>query len=392
MNGYSLRTFAAALLLGAATLTTTFVVSPSAEAATVKITTKAVGDALKEAQELAKNHDYKGALAKAREAKAAAKGNEASAVNAYVFSYAQAAGDNQTALNTIDEMIAAGEIPKKQGEETALPLALKLGNQEKAMAYAKDLGNMAIIANAYFKAGNYSQVIKTLQPVADGGGKPEKAVLELLASSYYQLHDDAGSFRTQVQLTTYYPEPQHWSDLIRMLSRGKSLDDHQNLEIYRLRQLTGNLKTQDDYSEMAQIAIELMLPREAQNALDAAKKANLLSGERSNRLVTMTATAVTNDAAQQATVQKQAATDPNASVQLAESLWTYGKYPEAEAAARAGLKNPALLKDADEAKIILAHILISENKKADAAQALSTVPKSSKQAAIAQVLAIYARS
>jgi tetratricopeptide (TPR) repeat protein len=392
MHRKTIRTFAAALFLSAATLTTTaFVASVPSAAADAKITTKAVGDALKAAQELQRSRDFKGALAKAREARSAAKGGEVAVVNKYIVYLAQQAGDNATALSTIEEMISSGEIGKKEGEQAALPLALKLGNQEKATAYARDLGDMAIIANAYYKAGNYQQVVKLLQPTINNE-KPDKTSLELLASSYYQMHDDAGSFRTQLLLTTYYPDPQHWHDLIKMVSHGRTLDDHQNLELYRLRMATGDLKSQDDYSEMAQIAIELMFPKEAQDTLDKAKKANVLSGERSNRLVTMTNTAVTNDAAAMANVKKAAdAGDPNASVQLGEMLWTYGKYPEAEAAVRAGLKNPAL-KDPDQAKITLAHVLISENKKAEAAQTLNSIPKTSKQAPIAQVWAIYARS
>ena len=245
MTGKTIRTFAAALLLGAATLATSgLVASQPAMAADAKITTKAVGDALKEAQELQKNRDFKGALAKAREARGAAKGGEAAVVNKYIVFLAQQAGDNQTALSTIDEMISSGEIGKTEGEKAALPLALKLGNQEKAMAYARrSPATWRSSPTPITKRAHYQQVVDCVQPTVDNG-KPDKTSLELLASSLLptprrRRFCSAPSRCSRPTTRT----TQHWHDLIKMVLRGKTLDDHQNLEMYRLRMTTGDLKT-----------------------------------------------------------------------------------------------------------------------------------------------------
>src|SRR5262249_16771117 len=118
--------------------------------------------------------------------------------------------------------------------------------------------------------------------------------------------------------------------------------------------------------------------------------AKLLAGERSGRLVNMTTQRVAADTANVADLEKKAAADANASVKLGLVEWTYGKYPEAETAIRNGMKGK--LADPEGAKIALGHVLLSSGKKQDAVAAFNSVARNSKQAGIARLWSIYARS
>ena len=401
ITGRPLRNIAAALLLGAATLATATVVlnQPASAAATIK--NKAIGVPLQEAQGLAKSGNFSGALAKAREASAVSgkTAGESAVINQLMAYYATQAHDYNAALTIYDNMIASGQVGKTEGTRTALALAMQAGNTNKALAYAADLGgNMTdkdrlLIAQTYYKQGNLKEAVRLALP-ATQGAHPDQDMLQLLAASYFKLGDEEGSFRIQELLAANYPSPAHWHDLIHSVSRQKGLSDQGGLELYRVRLLTGDVKTQDDYSEMAQIAIQMGLPKEAQDTLDKAKKANVLNGERTQRLITMTTTQVAADTKAIADLQKEADANPKdgtADVQLAQKLWSYGKYPEAEAAVRKAMKEGGM-KDPDEAKLVLFHVQLSQGKKADALATLNSIPKTSKQSLVARVWAIYVRS
>ena len=128
-----------------------------------------------------------------------------------------------------------------------------------------------------------------------------------------------------------------------------------------MRLAVGDMKEHNDYFEAAELALAENLPAEAKNILDKAAAAHVLAGARDQRLVNLTNTKLSQDGAQQAQLRQQADANPhdgNADVKLAESLWSYGKYADAEQFARRGIKE-GNLQDPDTAKIVLGHILLS---------------------------------
>ena len=99
--------------------------------------------------------------------------------------------------------------------------------------------------------------------------------------------------------------------------------------------------------------------------------------------------AVAADAAAQADLQKKAATDPGTAVKLGLMYWSSGKDKEAEDAIRRAIAGkPA---DPDGAKVALGHVLLTEGKRQDAVAAFSSVPRTSKEANVARLWAIFAR-
>jgi hypothetical protein len=233
-------------------------------------------------------------------------------------------------------------------------------------------------------------IVLSLMACATSEKIPPEKVLQFEQSVYFKMNDSAGRRASLERLVTFYPKPEYWHDLLQLARNEKLLTDDQQLDIYRLRMLVGDLKTDADYSEMAQIALIAGYPNEAKNVLDRANAAKLLNGERDARLVKLTNDLLMQDAAALVDLQRQAATDPNASVKRGLVLSTYGKNKEAEDAIRAGMMTGNLA-DPDMAKVALGHALLAEGKKQDAIAAFNSVPKTSKHASVARLWSIYAQ-
>jgi predicted Zn-dependent protease len=391
------RALTAALSFGFAVFAFSGTMAPApVQAAGLVVENKALVDAINGAQADAKAGRYAEALAKAKVADGI-NGKPAQLtrqVHQMVVAYAVSAKDYNSALAMIDKMIAAKEGNNGELLGQAFAISLQANNQAKASAYAAQMGSnktpqvRLILASGYAKAKKYKEAIEEVQPLLSGG-QPREDLLLFLQATYNEMNDAAKRRDALEQLVLYYGKPQYWHDLLQLARNERGLSDEQSLDIARLRLAVGDLKTDADYSEMAQLALVAGYPAEAKAILDKATAAKLLQGERAGRLVKMTTDRVAADQANIAALQKQAATDPNAGVKLGLTLWTYGKNAEAEAAVRAAMKGK--LADPDGAKVALGHTLLSQNKKQDAVTAFNSVARNSKEANIARLWSIYAR-
>jgi len=400
METKTIRTLAAVLLLGGVMALVTDIVSVTpADAA---ITREEVGGPLEEAQALANGGQWAAALEKVREADAAPNKNaeESAAINQLMAYYASQARNYNAALTAYDRMIAAGQGNRTQNLRTAMRIALNARNSQRAIQYAQRLGDAmnaadrALVAQAHYLSGNFRQVVTLLRPMADGGGRPSETTLEALRAAYYQLNDEAGTQHALELLTLHYSSQTYWQQLIAIAQRQPGRTDKQSLELYRLREAVGTLETQEDYSEMAQIAMVAGLPGDAKKALNRAHEENLLEGERSQRLVATTNQAVGRDAALVAQLQQQAVAgngDGNAEVRLGEIMWTYGRGEEGEAMVKRGIAE-GNLDDLDAARVTLGQILVDNDKRQEAIQVLNAVSQDGRHASIARLWSIFART
>jgi tetratricopeptide (TPR) repeat protein len=402
MNGKTVRALATTLLLGSALLGTAAVsltLAATPAAAAEKFTNKEAGKSLQEAQQLAGQKNWSGALAKARQAAGVSglTNYERSVLDQFIVYVAVSGRDYDVALSTYDTMIQRGEIDRATGLRKAMQIALSAKKTDKALDYGKQLGDglnpqdRLYLAQAYYAAGNFREAIRMAEPLARGDA-PNKDTLELIRSSYYKLGDDQGRQKVLRQLAISYPSPEYWHELAVVAGKGPQLSDHDKLEIYRFRRSAGDLKTADDYTQMAQLAILLELPMEAKSILDEAMKANLLQGERSQRLITMTNTLTTQEPAKIAQLEKTAASaaDGNGEVRLAEIYWTYGRYADAEKAIELAMQK-GKLSDPATAKLIEGHIQFSQGKRPDAVKAYNGVINDPRAAGVGDLWALYAR-
>lgn len=397
MNRKLVQVLTTALLIGAAAgMAGSFITSAPAYSATaIKIENKALADAINGAQADAKAGRFAGALAKAKTADAIV-GKPAQLtrdIHQMITAYAISAKDYSSALAQLDKMIAANEGDRRKNLSEAFAVSLLSGNQQRAMNYANQLGSdlgpqeRLYIAQGYFKANKFNEALHEVQPLREG--RPSEALLLFLEDIYNKMNDEANRRASLEELVTNYPKPQYWHDLLQFARNERGLTDEQSLDIYRLRLALGDLTTDVDYLDMAQLALVAGYPNEAKSVLDAASAAKLLAGERDNRLVKMTNDRVGQDRAAEADLEKRADADPNVSVKLGLVYWTYGKTKEAEESIRNGMKHK--LADPEAAKQALGHVLLSSGKKPEALAAFNSVAKNSKQANIARLWSIFVR-
>lgn len=396
MNWNRTRALTVALLMATAATVAISVDSttPAHSAAAVRVENKALVEAVQGAQADAKAGRYADALAKAKTADAI-QGKPAQLtvqIHQMILAYAVSAKNYNEALAQLDKMVAAKEGNATELMGQGFAIAMQAGNQQRAMAYADQLGTnktpqiRLVLASGYAKAKRFKEAIDEVQPLRD---MPTEPLLLFLQDTYNQMNDAANRRATLEQLVANFPKPQYWHDLLQLARNERGLNDEQSMDIYRLRMAVGDLKTDVDYQEMAQLALVAEYPNEAKSILDKAAAAKLLAGERADRLIKMTNDRVAQDNAKLADLQKRATADPNASVKLGIVYWTYGKNKEAEDAIRNGMKGK--LADPEGAKVALGHVLFTTGKKPEAVTAFSSVARNSKQASIARLWAIYAR-
>jgi thioredoxin-like negative regulator of GroEL len=274
---------------------------------------------------------------------------------------------------------------------------LRANNPQRAMQYANQLGGAGdpmLIAQLNFQQGKYHEVIRILSPQLRAS-QPNRDALVLLQNSYYRIGDKAGTQKVLELLALNYPSAESWHEILRTAQNERGLPDRGLLEVYRMRLLVGDLKSHDDFTEMAKVSLAARVPAEAKSVLDKAVAAHVLAGDRDQRLVNVANTALAKDAQEMAQLQQEAAAKPNdgeAEVQLAEKLWSYGKYQEAEQMVRRGIAQGGMTPaDTDAAKMVLGHVLFSLGRKQDASNAFASVDKNGRLASIGRLWSLYAR-
>jgi hypothetical protein len=396
MNWSAGKAFSAALLIGGTVAgVQTLATSPAFSAAAVKVENKALAEAINGAQADAKAGKYADALAKAKVADGIqGKGPQLTMqVHQMIVAYALQAKQPNDALDQLDKMIKAGEGDKQKNLSDALGIALQTNNKARADAYIEQLGTnlnpqtRMFIAQGYVKAKRYKEGLDMVAPLRD---MPSENLLLFLQATYNEMNDATNRRAVLEQLAANYPKLQYWHDLLQLARNERGLNDEQQLDVLRLRFAVGDLKSDSDYQEMAQLALVAGYPNEAKTLLDKAAVDKIVSGERADRLIKMTNDRVTADKAAVSELEKKAAADPNASVKLGLTYWSYGKTMEAETAIRNGMKGK--LTDPEGAKQALGHVLLSEGKRPEAAQAFGSVAKTNaKQSNISRLWAIFAR-
>src|SRR5690606_19231254 len=81
------------------------------------------------------------------------------------------------------------------------------------------------------------------------------------------------------KLVVNYPKPDYWRLLTHSLSRDSKVNDRWKMHIYRLKVDTGTLKLCQDYTEMADFAIQNGLAGEGQKVIDQALAAKVCTAK-----------------------------------------------------------------------------------------------------------------
>ena len=386
--------------------------APAYAADDKKVSSK-VGKPLQEAMQLAKSKDFKGAMAKLDEARAAAKKGsfDEYKVNEITSYVAFNTGDTTTAVKALDTNLDSPEasaedkkrildqLAKFEYQSKDYPNAIKYGQR-----YLKDVGpNLDIavlVAQAYYLEKDYPQAISATQSlirIANQAGQTEKKEwLDLLRSAQQLSGKDEDAAATLQILLAKYPSTEYWRDTFIIEQNKGRGSERKSLETLRLKMLTGVLK-ESEYMDMAELSFASGFPGDAKMILEKGFANKVLgvgpTKDRENRLL---AKAQADSAADQKSLpafekEASAMASGDADVKLGYAYATYGEYEKGIEAMKRGLKK-GNLKAEDEARMLLGVTYLNAKKTSDAVAQFKAVPADSKLSSIAKLWVVYANT
>jgi hypothetical protein len=388
----------AAMLSGAALVgTMTFVPSGSAVAQEKHTVSKELGKPLKAAQDAITAKKFPEAVARLKEADASPKKTPwdqhvINELGAYAYARtgnsAEAEKANEALLT--DGFTSQAQMPARI--KAVATAAFQAKNYDKALDYANravkggfaDDDIKVVIAESYYSKGDYKSTEKFLQPLVDAdikaGKTPKDAQLQIIMSSCDRLENNECSTKALERLVTYYPKPDYWKGLLYGLRKDRALtqSDRNKLELFRLMSEVDVLQQGDDYTEMAQIALDQGTPGTAQHILEKGFQKGVFADQRSKdkntRLLGAANKAAAADQAKLPTTEKEADAAPTGdkNVALGVAYLGYEQYDKAAALLSKGLAKGGVTNEA-EARLLLGISQLKAGHKEEAAKSLHAV-------------------
>lgn len=348
-----------------------------AKASAAPALNSSVAKALTTAQTDIGANKFPEALVAAKEALAASKTDyEKMKSNQFLTNILAKQGDNAGAA--VAAMAAADTPPDSIPAEdkamvytNAAVLALNTNHADKAVVYAKQM--LALNPNdpraqdymgrALYASGDPSGPAffqKQVDSSIAAGKIPTRDSLQMLMISQIKLKDEEGAERTMIKQVQYYNDPADWKQIVDVTMSTKGMRDIDALMLGRLLFVSGGTVSKDDADLIGQTAQKMAIYGDAQTA--QAKGATLQLDP-------------ARVAADKADVPKQitlgASQNGLFNIKLAEALYGYGMYAEAESVARtAQTKGGA---DASEITTLIGLSQIMQGKYADGIATLGTV-------------------
>jgi hypothetical protein len=284
---------------------------------------------------------------------------------------AEAAADTDPAVIPDD---TKGEVYK-----AALQLSLNAKHYDKAVKYAKlylvttpppSDADQQLAAQALYLGGDFANAAAMAQKSVDAavaaGKTPGRTYLDIILASQVKQKDEAGAEKTLETTITYYNQPEDWNQIIGVSFGTKGIRDIDVVYLGRLMLLVNPTPPANDASLFGSTASHLAFYGDAIAAQKAGGTGFPPPGPKAD-------TDRKTIPAQITAGQKQ---NGEYNVKLAEALYGYGMYAEAETAARlAQTKGGA--KDAAEPAMVIGMAQTAEGKYADAATTFGQVTSGS---------------
>lgn len=374
-----------------------------------------VGKHLRDASNLIKGGKYKEALAKVRDAEAVGgrTAAENNAIEGMRVAAASGAGDADSMVKGFEALKAAGRLGQADQLRMMESIAgtyLRNKDNAKALAWAqryfKEGGNSPTMKqvqqNAQFLSGDMGATIKdTMEEIAAeerSGRAPSKDKLNLLLFAAQKKGDGNAESLATEKLLNYYPDPKLWAQILGSLPQKKGFAaDRFQLDLYRLRLATGNMREANDYMEMAQLAAQSGVPEEGKQVVEKGLAAGVLGqgseGARHKRLADLMVKKIGENKAAAAANEKAAgdAKDGNGLITLGLSSAFGGDAKKGAAQIEQGIAK-GNLKRPEDAKLYLglAYFIGGDGAKAQAAW--KSVKGTDGAADLARLWSIHARS
>ena len=302
-------------------------------------------------------------------------------------------GNYADAAKVMEAEIDDGFVPQSELQGLIRGLA-QVNYQIKNYDKAIEFGNRAIkggfadeelrtlVGQAYYLKGDWKGTLHFEEGQVDNvikeGRTPKGEALQLILSACAKLNDQPCETRALERVVTYYPKPDYWYQLLFTLRQQTSGNDANTLQTYRLMFEVDVLKNPDDYTEMAQLALEAGSPGEAQRILEKGIAKGVFADQRAKqkneRLLESAKKAAATDRASLPRIAKEAdaAATGAKNVGLGLAYFGYGEYDKAVEEISKGLTKGGLRSEG-EARLLLGISQLKAGHKEDAAKTFHAV-------------------
>jgi tetratricopeptide (TPR) repeat protein len=357
---------------------------------------KGAAKGLKAAQEAMNAKNFPEAIAKLKEVEAVSgltPDDQYLMNEMYGFSYIKT-GDLPQAAKYLEANLNSPFLDAA-AQQTRVKALFQVNYQAKNYDKAIEFGSRAIkegfadeeiepfVVQAYYLKGDYQTSLKTgnefLDRLAKAGKTPTEQQVNLVVSSCVKLKDDNCTTHALERMVEYYPKPEYWSNIVYTLLQAQTTgQDKSMLNVYRLATEVDALQRPDDYTELAQLAIEQGSPGEAVRALEKGFAKGVFKDsrekERNQRLLESAKKQAATDQAQLAKLEKDSAAGKTGDrdVGLGLAYLSYEQYPKAVEALSRGLTKGGVRNEA-EARLLLGIAQLKSGNKAEATKSFEQV-------------------
>jgi tetratricopeptide (TPR) repeat protein len=300
--------------------------------------------------------------------------------------YAEAAKAWEAELD--DGFIPQSEVPTRVRQLAEANYQIK--NYDKAIEFGlraikggfADEELRTLVGQAYYLKGDWKNTLHFEEGLIDdkikNGQTPKNESLQLVLSACIKLSDSACETRALEKIVTYYPKPDYWYQLLFTMRQQTSGNEANLLQTYRLMSEVDVLRSPEDYSEMAQLALEQGSPGEAQHILEKGIAKGVFTDPRAKaknqRLLESAKKAAATDQASLQRIEKEADAAPTGAknVGLGLAYLGYGQYDKAAEALAKGIAKGGL-RNESEARLLLGIAQLKAGHKEDATKSFHAV-------------------
>jgi TolA-binding protein len=365
--------------------------SVTASGAQPQIPTPSISQAsradIKAAKEAIDGKRYSEAAAKAN-AVLASSGktkDDAFAAYSFLFTAAQAQGDKAGMMKALEGQIETGFLPPA-AQTLQYRNLLGMAYQNKDFRKAIEYGQLLIkggdtspevsqwVGQGYYELKEYPAAVKFFEGVVGDkekrGAKPGRNELIQLRSAYDKVGNKDAAQSTLEKVVKYYPDAGTWSALLYDVKKER-LDPRQKLHLYRLMELTGNLKQPQDFLAYSEAATAQGLLAESKKVLEAGMKINAFPAgteqDRAKRYIASATKSIDASKGELPKLEGEAKAAPNGEkyVMLGNTHYSFDQYANAVSALQAGLTKGGLKNDAD-ARVTLGVAQLKAGQKGEA--------------------------
>ncbi|HEX3809807.1 MAG TPA: hypothetical protein VHW02_08890 [Rhizomicrobium sp.] len=371
---------------------------PAASHTSAGKVSSAVGKPLQDAITAAQAKDFQGALAKIKEAQAVPSPSDFDTYKInQVLAFIEVNLKDYVAADTAYEGAAdSPAIPdedKPQILHDALLLSAQQKHWDKTVKYGQQLEALnklddeleSDMAVAYYSLNDKANATKYAQmsvAAAKAAGKqPQQSALQITLNGQASSNNQAGAEQTLEQLAMQYNSPDAWGQLIDVGFGAKGMNDITAIDLYRLKFTTKAMKG-DDAKLAGRLANQIGFFGDAVAFLSQGGGGADLSKARSD--------AAKDQASLTSQIAQAKKGNGEVAVKVAEGLYGYGRFAEAEALARDAMSKNGM-KYPYEAPLLVGMSLVGQGKFADAVQAFGQVSGGEAAQKVAHLWTLYAQ-